>query len=178
MKFSTSREELLKPIQLIIGAVERRQTMPILSNLLLRNVDGSLVITATDLELELSATLAVAVEGGDITVPGRKFLDICKSLSESNEIKFSSVGEKAEVRAGKSRFSLATLPANDFPLVDALEIEDSVLVAKEDLLRLMEQTSFAIAQQDVRYYLNGLLFEAQAATLRSVATDGHRLALS
>ncbi len=178
MKFSTSREELLKPIQLIIGAVERRQTMPILSNLLLRNVDGNLVITATDLELELSATLAVAVEGDDITVPGRKFLDICKSLSERNEIKFSSTGEKAEVRAGKSRFSLATLPANDFPLVDALEIEDSVLVAKEDLLRLMEQTSFAMAQQDVRYYLNGLLFETQASILRSVATDGHRLALS
>ena len=158
MKFSTSIEELLKPIQLIIGAVERRQTMPILSNLLLRNVDGNLVITSTDLELELSATLAITVEGYDITVPGRKFLDICKSLSEGSEISFSSSNEKAQVRAGKSRFSLATLAATDFKLVDALEVEESVLVAKEDLLRLMEQTSFAMAQHDVRYYLNGLLF--------------------
>lgn len=177
MKFSTSREELLKPIQLIIGAVERRQTMPILSNLLLRNVDGNLVITATDLELELSATLAITVEGDDITVPGRKFLDICKSLSEGSEISFSSSNEKAQVRAGKSRFSLATLAATDFPLVDALEVEESVLVAKEDLLRLMEQTSFAMAQQDVRYYLNGMYLEIKAGRLRFVATDGHRLAL-
>ena len=98
MKFSIQREDLLKPVQLIVGAVERRQTMPILSNFLLRNVNGRLVITATDLELEVSATIDITPEGDPITIPGRKLLDICKSLPEGSDIKFSYHGEKVEIK--------------------------------------------------------------------------------
>ena len=178
MKFTVSRETLLKPIQLIIGAVERRQTMPILSNFLFRNVDGRLVITATDLELEVSATLDVTSDGEPITVPGRKFMDICKSLPDTDQIAFSVKGDKVELKSGRSRFSLATLPAEEFPLVDSLEVQDSVTIGDEQLQSLIENTSFAMAQQDVRYYLNGLLLEIRQGMLRAVATDGHRLALA
>jgi DNA polymerase-3 subunit beta len=178
MKFKTQRELLLKPIQMIIGAVERRQTMPILSNFLLRNSDGHLVITATDLELEISAALDIEAEGESITVPGRKLLDICKSLPEGSAISFSSTGEKAEIKSTKSRFTLATLAADDFPLVEKVEAQQSITVNQEDLRSLIDSTSFAMAQQDVRYYLNGLLFELSDKKLTSVATDGHRLALN
>ena len=131
MKFSIQRENLLKPVQLIVGAVERRQTMPILSNFLLRAVDGRLVITATDLELEVSATIDISPEGDAITVPGRKLLDICKSLPEGSDIQFSYTGEKAEIKSAKSRFTLATLAANEFPLVDeSMLIKQSRLIKK------------------------------------------------
>ncbi len=178
MKFTIQRENLLKPMQQIIGAVERRQTMPILSNFLLRNVDGRLVITATDLELEVSATIDISPEGDSITVPGRKLLDICKSLPDGSEISFSLNGDKFELKSGRSRFSLATLNAAEFPLVDAIEVQEKVVVDKDQLHFLIENTAFAMAQQDVRYYLNGLMLEIQQGTLRAVATDGHRLALA
>ena len=178
MKFKIQREVLLKPIQQIVGAVERRQTMPILSNFLLRNVNGHLVITATDLELEVSAMVDIAPEGDAITVPGRKLLDICKSLPEGNELNFSHHDNKLELKSGKSRFTLATLPASEFPLVDGVEIDESLLIDKEQLHSLIEDTSFAMAQQDVRYYLNGLMLEAKEGMLRAVATDGHRLSMA
>ncbi|MEM8844378.1 MAG: DNA polymerase III subunit beta [Pseudomonadota bacterium] len=177
MKFSIQRELLLKPIQQIVGAVERRQTMPILSNFLFRNVNGHLVITATDLELEVSATVDISPEGDAITVPGRKLLDICKSLPEGNELKFSHNGDKMELKSGKSRFTLATLSANEFPLVDGVEIDETITIDKNQLQSLIEDTSFAMAQQDVRYYLNGLMLEAKDGLLRAVATDGHRLSM-
>ena len=178
MNFKIARETLLKPIQQIIGAVERRQTMPILSNFLFREVDGRLVITATDLELEVSATVDISPEGDSVTVPGRKLLDICKSLPEGSEITFSLVGEKVELKSGRTRFSLATLAAEEFPLVDSIDVQESVSIDKDDLHFLIENTSFAMAQQDVRYYLNGLMLEIQQGILRAVATDGHRLALA
>ena len=178
MKFNTPREQLLKPIQTIIGAVERRQTMPILSNFLFRNINGHLVITATDLELEISATTEIEAEGDSITVPGRKLLDICKSLPEVNEITFSSSGEKAEIKSGKSRFTLATLNATDFPLVEEAEAQQSISLKQNQLSDLIDSTNFAMAQQDVRYYLNGLLLELNEKDLTAVATDGHRLALA
>ena len=178
MKFTIQREKLLKPMQLIIGAVERRQTMPILSNFLLRNVDGRLVITATDLELEVSASIDISPDGEAITVPGRKLLDICKSLPDNSEISFALNGEKVEIKSGRSRFSLATLAAAEFPLVDSIEVQDTVAVDKDQLHFLIENTNFAMAQQDVRYYLNGLMLEIQQGILRAVATDGHRLALA
>lgn len=178
MKFTTQREKLLKPIQLIIGAVERRQTMPILSNFLFRNVDGRLVITATDLELEVSASIDINTDGEAITVPGRKLLDICKSLPDANEVSFALKGEKVEIKSGRSRFSLATLSAAEFPLVDSIKVQDTISVDKDQLHFLIENTYFAMAQQDVRYYLNGLMLEIQQGTLRAVATDGHRLALA
>ena len=178
MKFSIQRENLLKPIQLIVGTVERRQTMPILSNFLFRNVNGRLVITATDLELEVSATIDISPEGDSVTVPGRKLLDICKSLPEGSEIHFSYNGEKAEIKSAKSRFTLATLSATDFPLVDDINVDQVISIDKEKLHALIEDSSFAMAQQDVRYYLNGLMMESNDGKLRTVATDGHRLSMA
>lgn len=178
MKFSAAREVLLKPLQAVIGVVERRQTMPILSNVLLIAQDGQLSVTATDLEVELVAQAEVAVEnGGEITVSGRKLLDICKALPEGSDIHISLSGEKLSVRAGRSKFNLATLPAAEFPVVEDIKAGQTILVSQEALGHLIEKTHFSMAQQDVRYYLNGMLLETSGQHLRAVATDGHRLAL-
>jgi DNA polymerase-3 subunit beta len=179
MKFNAAREALLKPLQAVIGVVERRQTMPILSNVLMIARDGQLSITATDLEVELVAQADVETEsGGEITVSGRKLLDICRALPEGSQIHVSVSGEKLGVRAGRSKFSLATLPAAEFPVVEDIKAGQSLSVSQELLGRLIEKTHFSMAQQDVRYYLNGMLLETADGHLRAVATDGHRLALS
>ena len=178
MKFTAAREALLKPLQAVIGVVERRQTMPILSNVLMIARDGQLSVTATDLEVELVAQADVDTDsGGEITVSGRKLLDICRALPEGSEINISVSGEKLGVKAGKSKFSLATLPAAEFPVVEDIKAGQSLTVSQESLGRLIEKTHFSMAQQDVRYYLNGMLLETSAGHLRAVATDGHRLAL-
>ncbi|MCH8158329.1 MAG: DNA polymerase III subunit beta [Proteobacteria bacterium] len=178
MKFSAAREVLLKPLQAVIGVVERRQTMPILSNVLLIAQDGQLSVTATDLEVELVAQAEVDVEnGGEITVSGRKLLDICKALPEGSDIHISLSGEKLSVRAGRSKFNLATLPAAEFPVVEDIKAGQTISVSQEALGHLIEKTHFSMAQQDVRYYLNGMLLETSGQHLRAVATDGHRLAL-
>lgn len=178
MKFRVAREALLKPLQAVIGVVERRQTMPILANVLLVVKGGELWITATDLEVELVANLAIdADEGGEITVPGRKLLDICKALPEGAEISLAVAGEKLLLRSGRSKFSLMTLAASEYPTVDDIKVKQSTEVAQASLLKLLDKTHFSMAQQDVRYYLNGLLIEIRKNCLRAVATDGHRLAL-
>jgi len=178
MKLTAEREKLLSPLQAVIGVVERRQTMPVLANVLLSVREGRLSITASDLEVELVAGTQVAVqEAGDITVPGRKFLDILRALPEQLPVSLNVDGEKVVIKAGKSRFSLATLPASDFPVIDDIDAQQTVQVARKDLLRLLEKTHFSMAQQDVRYYLNGMLLEIDGVSLRAVATDGHRLAL-
>ena len=179
MKLSAARDVLLKPLQAVIGVVERRQTMPILSNVLLVARDGELSVTATDLEVELVARADVDVEtGGEITVSGRKLLDICKALPDGAKVNISVSGEKLAVRSGRSKFSLATLPAAEFPTVEDIKAGKTVSVPQDVLGRLIEKTHFSMAQQDVRYYLNGMLFETGGKFLRTVATDGHRLALS
>lgn len=178
MKLSAGREALLKPLQAVMGVVERRQTMPILANVLLVARDGELSVTATDLEVELVASAAVDVEaGGEVTVPGRKLLDICRALQENAEINISLGGDKLSIRSGRSKFSLTTLPASEFPTVEDINASKSMDIGQETLRRLIEKTHFAMAQQDVRYYLNGLLIETGKKHLRAVATDGHRLAL-
>jgi DNA polymerase-3 subunit beta len=178
MKLSAARDVLLKPLQAVIGVVERRQTMPILSNVLLVAKDNGLAITATDLEVELVAEAEVAVEvGGEITVSGRKLLDICKALPEGSDIDISVSGEKVIVRSGRSKFSLVTLPAAEFPTVEDIKAGQTIEIAQDVLGRLIEKTHFSMAQQDVRYYLNGMLLETGGKHLRAVATDGHRLAL-
>ena len=178
MKFTAAREALLKPLQAVIGVVERRQTMPILSNVLLVARDGQLSVTATDLEVELVAQADVVAEsGGEITVSGRKVLDICRALPEGSEVSISVSGEKLSVRAGRSKFNLATLPAAEFPVVDDIKAGETISVSQAALGRLIEKTHFSMAQQDVRYYLNGMLLETGGGRLRAVATDGHRLAL-
>ena len=178
MKLSAARDVLLKPLQAVIGVVERRQTMPILSNILLIARNGELSVTATDLEVELVAKADVDVEsGGEITVSGRKLLDICKALPDGAQVSISLSGEKLDIRSGRSRFSLATLPAAEFPTVEDIKAEQTISVDRSVLARLIEKTHFSMAQQDVRYYLNGMLLETGGEYLRAVATDGHRLAL-
>ncbi len=178
MKLTAEREKLLAPLQAVIGVVERRQTMPVLANVLLAVREGQLSITATDLEVELVASTEVAVqEAGDITVPGRKFLDILRALPEKASVSLAVEGEKVVIKAGRSRFSLTTLPAVEFPIIDDINSQQTVQVPRKELLRLLEKTHFSMAQQDVRYYLNGLLLEIDGLVLRAVATDGHRLAL-
>jgi len=178
MKLRSARDVLLKPLQAVIGVVERRQTMPILSNVLLVAREGELLVTATDLEVELVASAEVAVEtGGEITVSGRKLLDICKALPDGSDIDISLSGEKLVVRSGRSKFSLVTLPAAEFPSVEDIKAGQTIEVSQEVLGRLIEKTHFSMAQQDVRYYLNGMLLETGGNHIRAVATDGHRLAL-
>ena len=180
MKFSLSREALLKPLQLVTGVVERRQTLPILSNVLLSLEGSRLSLTGTDLEVEIIGYTEVSGgdEPGEVTVSGRKLLDICRSLPEGANVNFSNSDGKAQVVSGRSRFTLATLPANDFPSVDNGENNIRFDVEAATLKTLIESTSFAMAQQDVRYYLNGMLWEVSANKLRAVATDGHRMALA
>ena len=172
MYFVISREAILKPLQLVSGVVERRQTLPVLSNVLLvLNTEGELAITGTDLEVELIGT--VKLEGkftaGEITVPARKLVDICKSLAVDDK--------KMVIKAGRSRFSLATLPAQDFPNTEDEPGTIELSLPQGELKKLLDGTAFAMAQQDVRYYLNGMLFELAKDYLRVVATDGHRLAM-
>lgn len=179
MKFSASREAVLKPLQAVIGVVERRQTMPILSNVLIQASSESVSLTATDLEVELVADVDVQPEStGDITVPGRKLHDICRALPEGASLECSVSGDRMTVKAGRSRFTLSTLAAADFPTVDEVAAQQTIRVGQRALRGLIERTQFSMAQQDVRYYLNGMLIETEAETLRAVATDGHRLALS
>jgi DNA polymerase-3 subunit beta len=178
MKFTASREALLKPLQAVIGVVERRQTMPILANVLLVAKDGQLAVTATDLEVELVASTEVEVEGtGEVTVPGRKLLDICRALPEEAVLAIALGGEKLGIKSGRSKFTLTTLPAADFPTVEDINATQTLTLSQETLCRLLDKTHFSMAQQDVRYYLNGLLLETDGKHLRAVATDGHRLAL-
>lgn len=177
MKFQIEKENLLNPLQQIIGAVEKRQTMPALSNVLIRATENSLALTATDLEIELISQIDMVVdEPGEITVPARKLLDICKSLPNEALINFMVSDSKALIKSGRSRFSLVTLPANDFPALEAINSIYEFKIAQNTLHDIIDRTAFAMAQQDVRYYLNGLMLEVSANYLRAVATDGHRLA--
>lgn len=179
MKFTASREQILGPLQSVIGVVERRQTMPVLSNVMLSARNNRLSITGTDLEVELVAASEISVaQAGDITVPGRKFLDIMRALPEDVTVTVATEGERLSVKAGRSRFTLSTLPAGEFPLVDEVNAQHTVKVSQAVFRRLIDKSHFSMAQQDVRYYLNGMLLESDGKMLRAVATDGHRLALS
>jgi len=178
MKFTAEREDILAALQAAIGVVERRQTMPILANVLLSAKENRLSVTATDLEVELVAQAEIkSVADGAITVPGRKLLDICRSLPDKARITVAMDGDRIQLRAGKSRFTLTTLPAAEFPVVDEINTQQTLDIPQADLKRLLDKTHFSMAQQDVRYYLNGMLLETDGKMLRTVATDGHRLAL-
>jgi DNA polymerase-3 subunit beta len=179
MKFSISRDALLKPLNLVAGVVERRQTLPILSNVLLSLEGKKLSLTGTDLEVELVGRVELDSAGvdGEITVPARKLVDICKSLPDGSTIELNIESGKAMVKAGRSRFTLSTLAATEFPSVEEGVGELALDLPQTTVKRLIERTAFAMAQQDVRYYLNGMLLELKSGRLRMVATDGHRLAL-
>lgn len=178
MKFKIQREAFLKPLQQIIGVVERRQTLPVLGNILVQADGQGLTLTATDLEVELVARLPLEIEEqGETTLPARKLLDICRTLPDGAWIELTVDQERATVRSGKSRFTLATLPASDFPVVEELKSVQAFAFPQKELKELIDRTHFSMAQQDVRYYLNGLMLELDKKGIRCVATDGHRLAL-
>ncbi|WP_413285499.1 DNA polymerase III subunit beta [Vibrio sp. MA40-2] len=180
MKFTIDRNHLIKPLQQVSGALGGRPTLPILGNILLKVENNTLSMTATDLEVELVARIELEgeFEAGSITVPSRKFLDIWRGLPDNAIITVVLDGDRLQIRSGRSRFSLATLPAADFPNIEDWQSDVEITLSQNELRKLIEKTQFSMANQDVRYYLNGMLFEIDSSTLRSVATDGHRMAVS
>jgi DNA polymerase-3 subunit beta len=179
MKFKIAREKILKPLQHLAGVVERRQTLPVLANVLMVLDGDRLSITGTDTEVELVANLTLDQQypGGQTTIPAKKLLDICKSLPDSGVIDFEQEENRVLIKCGRSKFSLATLPAVEFPSLDDKKTSVQFSIRQGYLKELIDKTSFAMAQQDVRFYLNGMLLEVSQNRLRAVATDGHRLAL-
>ncbi|MBK1717454.1 DNA polymerase III subunit beta [Thiocystis violacea] len=177
MEFVANREVFLPALNKVIGVVERRQTLPILGNLLIVGREGRVTLTGTDLEVEVNTNFAAEIQSeGETTVPARKLADICRNLPEGADIRMRVKDERCVVTSGRSRFSLGLLPAVDFPTMDVEEGGFPFQIKESQLKRLLDKTAFAMAQQDVRYYLNGLLMELNPATLVAVATDGHRLA--
>ncbi|WP_027965681.1 DNA polymerase III subunit beta [Halomonas halocynthiae] len=180
MKFSISREALLRPLALVAGVVDRRNTLPVLSNVLVQVEQDQVSLTGSDLEVELvGRTIASHVDQpGSITLPARKLMDICKSLPDMAELQFSlEENDRVVLRSGRSRFALSTLPSAEFPSIDDSESDIELSLPRGTLKHLIDTSAFAMAQQDVRYYLNGMLLEFSGNMVRSVATDGHRLAM-
>ncbi|MEM7565101.1 MAG: DNA polymerase III subunit beta [Pseudomonadota bacterium] len=178
MKFSISKLELFPSLQQVVGVVERKQTHEVMYNLLFEASDDSLQMTGTDNEVELQTRIPLIVtEPGKTTIPARKLFDICRSLDDNARLDFEIDTDKAKIRCGKSRFTLATLPVDEFPLIGDLADTVEVSLPQKELETAIKRTSFAMAQQDVRYYLNGLLLQLNENELCCVSTDGHRLAL-
>ncbi len=179
MKIEVRTENLLKCLQSVIGVVERKQTMPILANVLVSVTDEKLSITGTDLEVELISTTSVSsTDNGSFTIPGRKLLDICRALPSTSDLSLQQDDSKISISSKRSKFSLSTLPENEFPLIKGINDMEVISIDQSSLKNLIKKTHFSMAQQDVRYYLNGLLIESEGTKLRAVATDGHRLAVS
>lgn len=179
MIFNIQRETLLHPLSQINGVVEKKQTLAILGNFYIKAYEGVLSITASDSEVEMVGTCqADIIEEGEITVPARKFFDICRALQDGAIINFSEETNKCVLQSGKSKFSLSTLSGKEYPLIKNIETYDSLNLETNVLKELLNQSSFCMAVQDVRYFLNGLLFEIDDNKIRCVAADGHRLALS
>ena len=180
MKFSVSRETLLRPLSIMVGVVARRPTLPILSHVRIEANEQGLTLTGLDLEVELTWHLDLQhLEiGGSVTVPAKKLSDICRSLSEGSLLEFTLDEQRIMVRSGRSRFVLATLPSSEFPSMQLSPIKHQVTLPQGDLLNLIRRNDFAMARQDVRFYLNGMYFELATNRLRAVATDGHRLAMA
>ena len=180
MNIQINRETLLKPLTSVTSIVEKRHTLPILSNLLLEVKQNKIHLTATDLEMQISLTVD-SVTSGDFstTLSAKKLLDICRSLPDNAEINMSTTESRITLKAAKSRFNLQTLPAADYPVMTKTQANSTLVVlAQRELKDLLKQVEFAMAQQDIRYYLNGLLFEIAANKLNIVGTDGHRLSFT
>ena len=180
MQIKINRETLLKPLMSVTSIVERRHTLPILSNLLLEAKNNQIQLTATDLEMQISLKVENSFNGElSTTISAKKFLDICRSLPDSAEIDMTTNDSRMTVKAGKSRFNLQTLPAADYPVMTkAAGSGTSITIAQIALKKLFKQVEFAMAQQDIRYYLNGLLLEVNEDNLNVVGTDGHRLSFT
>ena len=180
MRFEISRDALLKPLLAISGVVEKRQTLPILANVLIQLENDRATFTGTDLEIQLTTDIKLEKpvdEPMELTLPARKLTDICRNLPEGSLITFSIEKNRTVVRSGKSRFSLTQLTPQDFPSMDSITAVIEFSMTQGKLRKLLEKTHFCMANQDVRYYLNGLLFDTAGNTITCVATDGHRLAL-
>lgn len=178
MKFIINRDQLLSPLQHIVSVIEKRQTMPILSNVLIHAGENELVLTGTDLEIQIIAKIQLSVEQpGSVTVPARKFLDICRLLPNEAEIKFEHKDDKVKVASGRGRFMLTTLPAENYPEFAESDFDNTFLINVGKLKKALDKTIFCMANQDVRYYLNGLLLHVSNTRLKLVASDGHRLSV-
>lgn len=178
MKFVINREALLGSLQQIVSVIEKRQTMPILSNVLLVIENEQLTMTGTDLEVQLIAKLDLPnATSGSITVPARKFLDICRLLPAGSEIRFEQNEDKVKITSNRSRFSLNCLPADNYPEFAEGELEHQFVINAGQFKRALDKTTFCMANQDVRYYLNGLLLHISNSKLELVASDGHRLSI-
>ena len=179
MKLKIAREKILPTLNLVSSVVEKRQTLPILSNLFFDLADGKLRVVGTDLEVESSEIIAdVRGDDGAFTVDTQKILDIARMLPEKAAISVKQDKDKAIVTSGRSRYTLKTLPSADFPRIETGNWEERFKINQLKLKALLDKTAFAMAVQDVRYYLNGVLFELSGKQLRAIATDGHRLAQS
>ena len=175
----TGRDNLLRPLQMVSGIVERRHTLPILANILIKKEGNAVSFLSTDTEVQImtSANVGTGDEKAATTVAARKLVDILRALPDSSDVSVTLVDKRLTVQSGKSRFSLQTLPAEDFPTVaEAPEFQTSIELSQKALKVLFGMVYFSMAQQDIRYYLNGLLLIADGKTLSAVATDGHRLA--
>ncbi len=179
MLFKIQREQLLAPLNQICGVVEKKGTLPVLSHVLFSLKGDELRLTTSDLEVEMNSVTVVDTEfQGELTLPAFKLLEICKSLPDGSIMSFSIDDDHCVITSGDSRFSLSTLPANDFPLLEDVETFETVHINSQELARMLRQTVFCMASHDVRYFLNGLLFEILSDKIRCVSADGHRLALS
>lgn len=180
MKFSIDRDVLLRPLIVMAGVVPRRPTQAILAHIFLEADADGLKLIALDLEVELQWKLNLKHLDvpGKITLPAKKLTDICRSLNEGAVLDFSLEGEKLTVKSGRTRFSLSTLPATDFPSMQLSEVQQEVEISQQELLKLIRRTDFAMGKQDVRFYLNGMFFDLAPDQFTCVTTDGHRLALA
>jgi len=175
------RDEILEPLSAVSGIIERRHTLPILSNVLLDSVGEVLSFLATDIEIQITARTAVAIDGEAraLTVGARKLLDILRALPDGAEVTLQQQDKRLVVKAGRSRFTLQTLPAEDFPRLAKPSGQTARFsLSQKALRRLLGLVQYSMAQQDIRYYLNGLLAVVEDGQLKLVATDGHRLAFA
>ena len=188
MKLRASRDALLRPLRVVTGVVERRPTLPVLANLHIEATESALTVRGTDLEVEIVARIEEGVDidgAGSTTVPAHKLAEIWQSLPENASVDVALENGRAIVKSGRSRFALATIPSEDFPKEKPLLLEGDedegegvrLVVPHADLRRLLDRTKFAMANGDVRYFLNGMLFELTASSLRAAASDGHRMAI-
>tara|TARA_B110000014_G_scaffold249147_1_gene224171 strand:- start:41 stop:1141 length:1101 start_codon:yes stop_codon:yes gene_type:complete len=180
MKFSAEKSQIVDSLQNAAAVAERRQTIPILANLRLKTVSGKLEVTATDLEIQVKTycELLGVEEEGETTVSARKMSELCRSLPDAENVDFELKDGKLTVSSKNFHGDFATISADDFPELEINEEQKSIQVQSSALKRILTKTSFSMATQDVRYYLNGLLLELSGNELKGVATDGHRLALS
>ena len=179
MIIDTNKEALLAALQKVAGVVEKRQTLPILANVMVTVEKGKLSFIGTDMEIEIQTSFEVSADqDGSVTLPARKLLEIARSIENESDVHIEVAQDKAVFTSGRSRFTLSVLPATEFPIISPTASELTFKTNEAHLKRLLEKTQFAMAHQDVRYYLNGMLIEIRSDLVRTVATDGHRLAVA